>query len=151
MWSLWLGLSVFFPSQHLIFYKYIFKSPETAFKSYVGKVMVARIPPLHIFFGSSKVSSPVQGAPPKGDCCMLGTHRWQICRCWPFFDLSAASPAIILNPCLGLEKVYGYTSTICSIETYRLEGCNLRLAAIYGQFRIREAVQRESPYSYGGM
>ena len=49
-------LSVFFPSQH------------------EGNVTVIRHPPPQAAFGNPGVSEPVQGAPPKGFCCMLDSH-----------------------------------------------------------------------------
>src|SRR4051812_15163762 len=53
MWLLWSGLSVFLPSQR------------------DGKVTVTRQPPPQGAVGKPLTSDPVQGAPPKGLCCML--------------------------------------------------------------------------------
>jgi hypothetical protein len=47
----------------------------------VGKVIVVRMPPGQNLVGNAAVSSPVQGAPPKGLCSMLCSQRWQICFC----------------------------------------------------------------------
>jgi hypothetical protein len=40
--------------------------------TYVGNVMVVRMPPPHVVFGKSNVSAPVHGAPPKD----LAAYCW---------------------------------------------------------------------------
>lgn len=84
----------------------------------VGKVIVVLIPPGHILFGKVTVSSPVQGAPPKGLCSMLCSHRWQICFCIPRLARRLASPTSMRKPwcCLlvcfpsGLLSLFAFPS-----------------------------------------
>lgn len=67
-------------------------------KTYVGNVIVARMPPPQVPLGSAKVSDPVQGAPPKGFCWMLTSQRWQSCLWPPWLLRNSGSPTIMRKP-----------------------------------------------------
>lgn len=79
--------------------------------TYVGNVIVARIPPPQVPLGSAKVSDPVQGAPPKGFCWMLTSQRWQSCLWPPALLRNSGSPTIIRKP---------FTQLVSHMRTYGL-------------------------------
>jgi hypothetical protein len=106
---------------------------------YVGNVIVVRIPPPHCFLGRSNVSSPVQGAPPKGSCFLLLKHLWQSCFCWPVFERSMASPTIMRNPYRLLLSYSPMTHVLRITLAYLWEGSDLGLAIIWRDIVHRDA------------
>lgn len=77
--------------------------------TYVGNVMVARMPPPQVPVGSAKVSLPVQGAPPKGFCSMLASQRWHSCLWPPWPVRNSGSPTIMRKP-------YGVPSAVMDLR-----------------------------------
>ncbi len=68
-----------------------------------GKVTVTRQPPPQALGGKFLVSEPVQGAPPKGLCCMLDSQRKHKPEGTPLAWRLPGSPTSMRKPCVNVS------------------------------------------------